>query len=171
MSPISTLSYQGTPVRLRGTMLNLTDMWRAAGCPEYRRPAKWLFLEETMRFRAHAQAHWTELEEPASDNVLHGDIIRLDPDGFVATLRGRHGGTWAHWQLALSYAGADLVPLRRAVRPGQLQHDPPPHRVPAPQPPAADIAPPVPSRTSGRPSFRLARRAGSPGAAKHPLVP
>jgi hypothetical protein len=34
------------------------------------------------------------------------------------------------------------VPLRRAVRPGQLQHDPPPHRAPAPQPPAAGIAPP-----------------------------
>src|SRR3954470_1949133 len=39
-------------------------------------------------------------------------------------------------------ARADLVPLRRAVRPGQLQHDPPPHRTPAPQPPAAGIAPP-----------------------------
>src|SRR3954454_19950826 len=39
-------------------------------------------------------------------------------------------------------ARADLVPLRRAVRPGQLQHDPPPHRAPAPQPPAAGIAPP-----------------------------
>src|SRR4051794_31208409 len=39
-------------------------------------------------------------------------------------------------------ARADLVPLRRAVRPGKLQHDPPPHRAPAPQPPAAGIAPP-----------------------------
>ena len=28
----------------------------------------------------------------------------LDTDGFVATVRGRHGGTWAHWQLALPYA-------------------------------------------------------------------
>ena len=25
----STLSYRGTPIRLRGAMLNLTDMWRA----------------------------------------------------------------------------------------------------------------------------------------------
>jgi len=39
-------------------------------------------------------------------------------------------------------ARADLVPLRRTVGPGQLQHDPQPHRVPAPQPPAADIAAP-----------------------------
>ena len=104
MTPISTLSYQGRPIRLRGTMLNLTDMWRAAGSPEYRRPFHWLVLEETARFRAHAQAHRTALDEPVSDNLIQDDIIRLDPDGFVATLRGRHGGTWAHWQLALAYA-------------------------------------------------------------------
>ena len=57
MTPTSTLSYQGTTIRLRGAMLNLTDMWRAAGCPEYRRPIHWLVLEETTRFRAHAEAH------------------------------------------------------------------------------------------------------------------
>ncbi len=55
----STLSYRGTPIRLRGAMLNLTDMWRAAGCPEHRRPAKWLAFDETARFRAHAQVHRT----------------------------------------------------------------------------------------------------------------
>ena len=48
----STLSYRGTPIRLRGAMLNLTDMWRAAGCPEHRRPADWLAFEETARFRS-----------------------------------------------------------------------------------------------------------------------
>ena len=106
MTPINTLSYRGRPVRLRGAMLNLTDMWRAAGCPEHRRPAKWLAFEETARFRAHARAHWTEHEEPAvvGDNVLEEDIIDVDPDGLVAALRGRRGGTWAHWQLALPYA-------------------------------------------------------------------
>jgi len=46
-------------------------------------------------------------------------------------------------------ARADFVPLRRGVRPGQLQHDPPPHRVPAPQTPAADIAPPGSGRSLG----------------------
>jgi hypothetical protein len=101
----STLSYRGTPIRLRGAMLNLTDMWRAAGCPEHRRPAKWLAFDETARFRSHAHVHWTGPEEPAfAENVLQEDIIRLDPDGLVAALRGRRGGTWAHWQLALSYA-------------------------------------------------------------------
>ncbi|MBK1662816.1 KilA-N domain-containing protein, partial [Paracraurococcus ruber] len=104
MHSVSTLTYQGRPIRLRGTMLNLTDMWRAAGSPEYRRPTSWLILEDTLRFRAHARAHWTELDEPAGDNVVHDHIFHLDPDGLVATARGRNGGTWAHWQLALAYA-------------------------------------------------------------------
>ena len=64
----------------------------------------WLVLEETTRFRTHAQAHWTDPEGEVRQNIIQDDIIRLDPDGFVATTRGRHGGTWAHWQLALSYA-------------------------------------------------------------------
>ncbi|MBL6081685.1 KilA-N domain-containing protein [Belnapia sp. T18] len=85
-------------------MLNLTDMWRAAGCPEYRRPIHWLVLKETTRFRTHAQTYWTDPDGPVSQNIIQDDIIRLDPDGFVATARGRLGGTWAHWQLALAYA-------------------------------------------------------------------
>ncbi|WP_043367381.1 KilA-N domain-containing protein [Belnapia sp. F-4-1] len=104
MTPINTLSYHGTPIRLRGAMLSLTDMWQAAGRPDNRRPTDWLILDETQRFRAHARVHWTEFEDPAVDNAVLDGIIRTDHDGFVATLRGRHGGTWAHWQLALSYA-------------------------------------------------------------------
>ncbi|MFC7738861.1 hypothetical protein ACFQX4_24380 [Roseomonas sp. GCM10028921] len=47
MTYIDTLSYKGTAIRLRGAMLNLTDMWKAAGRPENRRPTDWLLLEET----------------------------------------------------------------------------------------------------------------------------
>jgi len=104
MTPTSTLSYQGTPIRLRGAMLNLTDMWKAAGRPENRRPADWLALEETLRFRAYADIHWTELEDPVASNAGQAGIWNLDTDGFVATVRGNQGGTWAHWQLALPYA-------------------------------------------------------------------
>ncbi len=104
MTPTSTLSYQGTPIRLRGAMLNLTDMWKAAGRPENRRPADWLALEETLRFRAYADIHWTELEDPVASNAGQAGIWNIDTDGFVATVRGNQGGTWAHWQLALPYA-------------------------------------------------------------------
>jgi hypothetical protein len=85
--------------------------------------------------------------------VLPEDIIRLDADGFVAALRGRRGGTWAHWQLALPYArylspGFHLwcntvvraAMARHAGPPAALDHDPlvltsPP--VPRPAPPAS----------------------------------
>jgi hypothetical protein len=104
MTPISSLSYQGTAIRLRGTMLNLTDMWQAAGRPANRRPADWLLLEEAQRFRAYAGTHWTELDEPVAANAGQTGIWHLDTDGFVATVRGHQGGTWGHWQLALAYA-------------------------------------------------------------------
>ena len=84
MRPISTLSYQGTPVRRRGTMLNLTDMWRAAGRPEHRRPADWLALEETTRLRAHADTHWTALDEPVAPDAGLAGIWTIDTDGLVA---------------------------------------------------------------------------------------
>src|SRR4051812_46982099 len=107
ITPVSgngSLSYAGRIIHQRGTMLNLTDMWKAAGEPENQRPTNWLILDETARFRVHARTHWADIEEPVTDNAIQDGIIRIDDDGFVATLRGRRGGTWAHWQLALSYA-------------------------------------------------------------------
>ena len=103
MTNIHSLSYEGSPVRHRGGMLNLTDMWKAAGRPENRRPADWLSLEETLRFRAHAGTQPTEVSDPAAPNADGVGIWNPDPDGFVATVRGHEGGTWAHWQLALPY--------------------------------------------------------------------
>ncbi|RYI79729.1 MAG: hypothetical protein EON47_24150, partial [Acetobacteraceae bacterium] len=84
MTPIDSLSYQGTPIRRRGTMLNLTDMWQAADRPANRRPSDWLLLEEAQRFRAQAGTHWTELDEPVAANAGHTGIWHLDTDGFIA---------------------------------------------------------------------------------------
>lgn len=98
-------TYEGTAIRQRGLMLNLTDMWRAAGSPAYRRPALWLDMEETKRFRTYARWRWSEIGAFGADvNVTLGDIKRPEPDGLVVTTRGKRGETWAHWQLALSYA-------------------------------------------------------------------
>ena len=98
MIPIHALHYQGTPIRLRGAMLNLTDMWQAAGRPEHRRPSDWLLLEQTQRFRAYAGTHWTEADDPVAANAGPAGIWHIDTDGFVATVRGHQGGTWAHSQ-------------------------------------------------------------------------
>ena len=101
----NTLTYEGTDIRQRGLMLNLTDMWRAAGGPAYRRPALWLAMEETKRFRTYTRWRWSDIGRPGSGfNITEGDIKQDEPDGLVATTRGQRGETWAHWQLALAYA-------------------------------------------------------------------
>ena len=41
---VPTLTYEGTTIRQQGPMLNLTDMWIAAGRPKSRRPNHWLGL-------------------------------------------------------------------------------------------------------------------------------
>ncbi|MCI0754999.1 KilA-N domain-containing protein [Teichococcus vastitatis] len=102
MTPTDTLHYQGTTIRLRGAMLNLTDMWKAAGSPGNRRPADWLALDDTKRLRSLTNRHLRKCSEPAQLKAgLAG--IDLDTDGLVATVRGIGGGTWAHWHLALAY--------------------------------------------------------------------
>ena len=106
------LTYEGTAIRRRGEMLNLTDMWHAAGSPAYRRPPLWLDMEETKRFRAFGRRRWSyradseaEASGVADPNITHGDVWTAGGDDLVTTARGRHGGgTWAHWQLALAYA-------------------------------------------------------------------
>ncbi|MCB4825329.1 KilA-N domain-containing protein [Roseicella aerolata] len=100
----TTLSYQGSPIRFRGAMLNLTDMWQAANRPPNRRPSDWLALEETGRFRTHAGTHASDADDLFAPNAGLAGICHLDTDGLVATVRGHQGGTWAHWQLALTYA-------------------------------------------------------------------
>ncbi|MBL6082791.1 KilA-N domain-containing protein, partial [Belnapia sp. T18] len=127
-SGTGSLCYEGRIIRQRGSMLNLTDMWKAARAPENQRPSDWLALDETGRFRAYAGAqatgidpgmaentsqdgilaqygiHPTQLDGATADNAGQDGILDCDSDGLVATLRGRLGGTWAHWQLALAYA-------------------------------------------------------------------
>jgi hypothetical protein len=86
-------------------MLNLHDLWQAAGRPDNQRPADWLLLEETLHTRAAASPHWSTTEDPLAAAGQAG-LCNIDTDGFVTTVRGNQAGTWAHWQLALSYAHA-----------------------------------------------------------------
>ena len=104
MTPITVLNWNGRAIRLRGGMLNLTDLWRVAGSPDNRRPADWLDLEEAKRLRTHAGIDWTEIDDPVAAQAGLAGLLNLDIDGLVATVRGHQGGVWAHWQLALSYA-------------------------------------------------------------------
>jgi len=66
--------------------LCLTDMHRAARAGEIQRPKHWLKQESTRMF----------MEEMLRQKVTQ--------DYLYMTTLGRKGGTYAHWQLALSYA-------------------------------------------------------------------
>ncbi|TCK28983.1 KilA domain-containing protein [Ancylobacter aquaticus] len=66
-------------------MLSLTDMWKAAGEPETKRPAEWLRQDSTKDF----------IEIVMVSNVGQNHI---------STRRGNNGGTFAHWQIGLAYA-------------------------------------------------------------------
>ncbi|MFG1429171.1 KilA-N domain-containing protein [Roseixanthobacter glucoisosaccharinicivorans] len=84
----SPLSFNGVEIRDRSEMLSLTDMWKAAGSPEHKRPAEWARKEGAEFIAFLADAH----------NVAHSHIIKGE--------RGRSGATFAHWQIALAYAKA-----------------------------------------------------------------
>lgn len=79
------LFYNGTLIRDQGEMLNLTDMWKAAGTPVSRRPSHWLQFPETIEFVAEVSK-------------------KVRREYILSVTRGRHGSTFAHWQIGLAYA-------------------------------------------------------------------
>ncbi|WP_112309720.1 KilA-N domain-containing protein [Pseudogemmobacter bohemicus] len=83
------LVYNGTAIRDKGEMLSLTDMWKASGSPEAKRPANWSRKE-------------------GADFIAHVSMILNMPVGHIQTSRGGsgsgRGATFAHWQIAIAYA-------------------------------------------------------------------
>lgn len=83
---VVSLQFNGVGIHERGEMISLTDMWKAAGSPDSRRPADWRDREGRQFIEAVAMAN----------NAATSGI-------FVAS-RGRYGQTFGHWQAALGYA-------------------------------------------------------------------
>ena len=81
------LDYQGARVRLKDDMLNLTDMWRAAGGDQQKQPAKWRDLPQATDFIAYI-----------------AQTLGKSENRLTLTKAGKTGGTWAHWQIGLAYA-------------------------------------------------------------------
>lgn len=69
-------------------MLNLTDMWRAAGSDPSKRPVEWLRQSASKELAEHVKS---------MVGIAHHEIIQTDRGG-------SDPGTWAHWHLGLSYA-------------------------------------------------------------------
>ena len=85
--PAVPFTYNGAAVTYdAGRMINLTEMWKAAGAVENRDPRIWR--------RREGRGFIADLA--LTLNVTQGHIIRGE--------RGRGGSTWAHWQIALAYA-------------------------------------------------------------------
>ena len=80
------LVYNGQIIAARNDMLSLTDMWKAAGADEAKRPANWARKEGSQFIAFVGEAH----------NVPVGHIMKSQ--------RGKGGSTLAHWQIALAYA-------------------------------------------------------------------
>lgn len=84
------LAYEGAPIATRDEFISLTDMWRAAGGDDDKRPAEWLRHDATKTFVSY-------LSDTFNVGNTHIELIQ--------TLRGgANPGTWAHWQIALAYA-------------------------------------------------------------------
>lgn len=82
------IELDGQRVSLKGEMVSLTGLWKAAGSDPSKQPAKWRELPSTKEFAAHV-----------ADVVL-----RKSEDEIFTVARGRNAQTFAHWHIAMSYA-------------------------------------------------------------------
>lgn len=80
------LVYNGITITSKTDMLSLTDMWKAAGEENSKRPSDWARKEGD----AFIEAVSISLNMP----VEH----------IMKTQRGKGGSTFAHWQIGLAYA-------------------------------------------------------------------
>lgn len=83
------MSYNGVAINFADDFINLTDMWKASGLSVHVTPPQWLRLPETKKFLEHL--------EDVNMGLSH-------VKSFIKTKQGKHGGTYGHWQLAISYA-------------------------------------------------------------------
>lgn len=84
---MNTLAFRGAVIRDRNEHLCLTDMWKAAGSPEGKRPDDWKKDANNRGFLDHIAM-----------------AVNAPVEGIWNGQRGRAGGTWAHWQVGLAYA-------------------------------------------------------------------
>ncbi len=78
-------------------MINLTNMWRATGGVEHKRFKEWIEFKGNIDFvlKNLNDSKWM----PKGCNSTH-----LEVSDIITRKRGRYGGTYAHWQIALAYA-------------------------------------------------------------------
>ncbi len=90
----TTFSYHGVGIRAQNERLNLTDMWKAAGADNSRRPPDWLRSADAKRFIGF-------LAETLNVVISHDE----QNQGLTRVVRdGGETHTEAHWQIGIAYA-------------------------------------------------------------------
>lgn len=88
MNQIIKKEFNGVEIAFHGKKeINLTDLWKASGASKENRPSDWVNLPNTLKF----------IDELAQK-------LNTEKSGILKTTRGKGGGTWGHWQIALEYA-------------------------------------------------------------------
>lgn len=88
MPNIISRDYNGISIAFHGRdNISLTDLWKAAGSVRTQSPNFWINQDDTQKFIQTL-----------------GKMLNATPDCIIKTTRGKNGGTWGHWQVALSYA-------------------------------------------------------------------
>lgn len=80
---------RGIPINLnpRTQMVNLTNMWKASGGVAAKRVPRWLQRDSVQQF---------------IETV--GEKLNVPEMVLLKSTKGRYGGTYAHYQIALAYA-------------------------------------------------------------------
>lgn len=84
--------------------INLTDMWIAAGTPEGKQnPYEW---SRAPRAKKSGSSGKTSITGGPGFEFIEfiAKELNTGADRIYKTTRGKFGGTWAHWQIALAYA-------------------------------------------------------------------
>lgn len=88
MSNIIKRDFHGIQIAFEGNeKASMTDLWKAAGSPSNQEPWRWLETEQAKNFIPAVEQKY---------NLAKNEVIK--------TKKGKSGGTWGHWQVALTYA-------------------------------------------------------------------
>jgi hypothetical protein len=91
MTTIANFSHNGITVFLEDDFISLTRLWEMSGSPQEQRPNDWKVLPET--------------DKLITQMLAEQGLQNTEKSGIIKSKRGRGGGTFAHWKLALDYAG------------------------------------------------------------------
>lgn len=88
MNNLVLTEFNGTSIAItEGKMVNMTNLWKASGGKGSQEVKHWVALPSTVKFMGTVASKL---------NVGKSDLLQ--------STRGRNGGTFAHWQIALAYA-------------------------------------------------------------------